>query len=220
VCDLSQRSVQVGLRYTAAGSMDRNDMQLLIVVPVDLTHSPQLVARAGAERIFMIGAGLQRVYSRGRITYADAEPVSAPTIELNIGSDPRDMAKMRDGIRLAWRTLHSGEFDSYFERVALFDEAWLSDDGQLDDYIRGNVITFKHPACTARMGVADDPDTVTDPQGRVRGVHGLRISDASIMPVIPRANTNLTCVALGERMADLLAREDRGEPIGASDRSA
>jgi choline dehydrogenase len=204
VCDLPQRSVQVGLRYTTDGSSDRNDMQILAIVPVDISHAPDLVAQVGADRIFMIGAGLQCSHSRGTVSLDRPDPDAAPRIALNIGSDPRDTLRLREGLRLAWRLLHSGRFDAYFEHVALFDRRWLTDDELLDAYISDNVITFKHPTGTARMGSADDPNAVVDPRGRVHGASGLHVADASIMPAIPRANTNLTCIAIGERIADWL----------------
>ena len=97
----------------------------------------------------------------------------------------------------------------YVERIALLDEATVADEAALVEYVRGNAMTFKHPAGTARMGADGDPLAVLDAACRVRGVEGLRVADASIMPNIPRANTNLTCIAIGERMADLL-RAERG----------
>ena len=80
ICDLPRRSVQTGLRYTASGSAERNDMQLLVVIPVDLEAQPALAAAVGAQRIFMIGAGLQRPRSRGQVLWSGPDPAVPPRI--------------------------------------------------------------------------------------------------------------------------------------------
>ncbi|MFN3148125.1 MAG: GMC family oxidoreductase [Paracoccaceae bacterium] len=79
--------------------------------------------------------------------------------------------------------------------------ALLADDAALKAFVRDNVTGFYHPVGTCRMGAPDDPDAVTDPRGRVRGVGGLRVVDASLMPAIPRANTNLPTMMMAERIA-------------------
>ena len=68
--------------------------------------------------------------------------------------------------------------------------------------MRRNVATGAHPACTSRMGPPDDPMSVADERGRVLGVRNLRLADASLMPVIPRANTNIPTIMLAERIAE------------------
>ena len=200
VCDLPARSVQVGLKYTASGSGEPNDMQLLIAIPVDLTPTPALRRRVGADRVFLIGAGLQRPRSSGRVVWRGA----TPTIELNSGTEPWDMARLRDGLRLAGQVARSDAMAAHIGRIALADDSTLTDDARLDEYVRRYAVTFKHPTGTARMGDDSDPGAVVDTRCRVRGVEGLRVSDASIMPDIPRANTNLTCVMIGEYVADLI----------------
>ena len=79
--------------------------------------------------------------------------------------------------------------------------AMISDDRQLEGWIAQNVAGFFHPVGTCRMGAADDPMTVVDPAGRVRGVDGLRVADASIMPFIPRGNTNIPTIMIAEKIA-------------------
>jgi len=213
VCDLELRSVQVGLRYTATGSSDDGDMQLLIVVPVDLAPTPALAARVGADRVFMIAAGLQRPHSIGHTAPNTSSPLGPPRIELNLVSDPADTSRLCDGLRRAWQIAHSTEMAPHLERIALLDESRLDDDRALAAYVRAGVGTFKHPAGTAKMGGESDPMAVVDAECRVHGVTGLRVADASVMPNIPRANTNLTCIMIAERVADLIA--GASAPVGA-----
>ena len=78
------------------------------------------------------------------------------------------------------------------------------------DFVRENVRGYFHPVGTCRMGPSADPEAVVDGGGRVHGVEGLRVCDASIMPTIPRANTNLTTVAIAERIAASIKRGDDG----------
>lgn len=80
----------------------------------------------------------------------------------------------------------------------------LADDEALEAFIRRAAVGVWHASCSCRMGAPDDPMAVVDPEGRVRGVDGLRVVDASIMPTIPRANINLPTIMIAERIADLM----------------
>ncbi|PSH55592.1 GMC family oxidoreductase [Phyllobacterium sophorae] len=85
----------------------------------------------------------------------------------------------------------------------------INDEEHLDRYIRQNVIPSWHPTSTCKMGAAVDPGAVTDPSGRVLGISGLRVADASVMPFCPRANTNIPTIMVAEKLADTVLREDR-----------
>jgi 5-(hydroxymethyl)furfural/furfural oxidase len=79
------------------------------------------------------------------------------------------------------------------------------DDGACRDWIRGAVVGHWHASCTCRMGAADDPLAVTDASARVRGVEALRVCDASIMPTVPCANTNIPTIMVAEKLAAAIA---------------
>jgi 5-(hydroxymethyl)furfural/furfural oxidase len=81
----------------------------------------------------------------------------------------------------------------------------IADDEQLTEHLRHNVAGTFHVSGTARMGARDDPDAVTDPQGRVHGIAGLRVADASVMPTVPRGNTNLPTIMIAEKLAAAMA---------------
>ena len=83
----------------------------------------------------------------------------------------------------------------------------LADDDTLDAYLQKSVAGVWHPVGSCRMGREDDPLAVTAPNGRVRGTQGLRVCDASVMPSIPCANTNISTIMVAERMADLIKQE-------------
>ena len=89
------------------------------------------------------------------------------------------------------------------ERLEPPDDA-LSSDAALDDWIMREVSTSQHISCTCKMGPASDPMAVVDQYGRVHGIKGLRVVDASIMPDCIRANTNVTTMMIGERISDFI----------------
>jgi choline dehydrogenase len=202
--DLEMPLAQVVVRYTAPGSDEFNDMQLVMFSHVDVAGigGEEAVARVGAPVAIGLPAALERPRSRGRVSLASADPAVAPLIELNFADDPEDVRRLAEGIRLAWRVAHEPEIAAHVERVALLTEAALDSDEALAAYVRATVTTQFHPCGTVRMGRAEDPMAVLDPRCRIRGLENLRVVDASIMPNIPRANINLTSIMIGERVAD------------------
>jgi choline dehydrogenase len=126
-------------------------------------------------------------------------------------TDPEghDIAVMLAGITLARRIAAQPALRGWIEcELAPGPDAVTGD--ELIDYIRKTHNTVYHPAGTARMGAVDDPEAVLDPRLRVKGVTGLRVADASIMPFLPAVNPNITIMMIGEKMSDLLA-EDAGQ---------
>ena len=112
------------------------------------------------------------------------------------------IAKMMDGPA----ALRSWLLDRYVIEGFRFDEV-MRDDEKLEAFIRQAAIGVWHASCSCRMGAADDPMAVTDPTGRVRGVAGLRVVDASIFPVVPCANTNIPTLMTAEKIADAILAE-------------
>ncbi|MFN8533923.1 MAG: mycofactocin system GMC family oxidoreductase MftG [Dehalococcoidia bacterium] len=195
---------QVCLRYTAPGSRYCNDLQIFLRAPLDISGTPSMVQLVGAPVIFSLGAGLLKPLSRGQVTLASADPIAPPRIELNLADEPEDRRRLAEGMRLCWQLGHSSRLAPFVERVAVLDQSTIDDDEALTRYVESTLISFRHPVGTARMGRADDPAAVVDQYGRVHGVDGLLVADASIMPTIPSSGTALTCVMIGERIADFL----------------
>jgi choline dehydrogenase len=111
------------------------------------------------------------------------------------------------GVRLAWQIAHQPEITRHMHHVALLTEQTMSSDDALAAYVRATVSTQFHPCGTARMGPADDPMAVVDQHCRLRTIQNLRVVDASVMPAIPRANINLTCIMIGEHVSDWMRDE-------------
>jgi choline dehydrogenase len=165
-----------------------------------------------------IGVSAFQTFSRGWLRITTTEPDAQPDIEIRMLSDERDQVRMRDGARrlfeVARQPAVSGICDSITAGGVGFamtsDGAGGSlsdfDDAALDAWMLATVSDTQHPVGTCRMGHPGDANVVVDPACRVIGIDGLRVIDASIMPEVPRANTHLTCVMIGEVMADRLKR--------------
>ena len=205
VCERTQPVVQVGVRFTTPGTDDWNDMQLYMISQADLTQIPALMALFEAPMVFAVSAVLQRPRSRGRVSLTSPDPRVQPRIELNYLDDPEDMRRMVEGLRLAWQVAHAPAIIEHAERVPILTEDVVATDEFLQSYLQMAVNTLHHPVGTARMGPDGESGAVVDQHGRVHGIEALRVVDASIMPEIPRANTNLTCIMIGERVADHMA---------------
>jgi choline dehydrogenase len=198
---------QVGLRYTATGSDRFNDMQMYMwsIFP---GRSPQLrFAMPGVESAFMLCVTLQRPKSAGSVRLSSIDADTQPHIDINLLADEQDMERMVDGVRRAWSLLNSEPIAGLTTQVLRPDEATVAGDDQVREFLRGNVTHLVHPVGTCKMGPATDPMAVVDQHGHVHGLEGLRVADASIMPDLPRANTNLTAIMIGERIADWMRRD-------------
>jgi choline dehydrogenase-like flavoprotein len=203
-CDPEMPLAQVVLRYTARGSDEFNDMQQVIFSHVDVAGigGDQAVALVGAPLAIGLPVALERPLARGRLTLASSDPSVQPAIELNFAADAEDIRRLVEGVRLAWQIAQQPEIARHADRVALLDDETMNSDESLAAYVRATVTTQFHPCGTARMGPPGDAMAVVDQQCRLRGVTNLRVVDASIMPTIPRANINLTCIMIGERVVE------------------
>ena len=130
--------------------------------------------------------------------------MAAPLIDPDYLSHPDDIAVLREGVKLARRVFHSEAFSSAFGGDDQPDASLVSDD-DIDKDIRQRAETIYHPVGTCRMG--DDKKAVVDTRLRVNGVRGLRVADASIMPLLISGNTNATCMMIGERAAGFILED-------------
>ena len=144
-----------------------------------------------------------RPESKGRVTLASADPRAMPLIDPRFLSDPRDLALMKKGVRAMYRILETPPMSDYRGRDR--HPVNLDDDAAIEALIRARSDTIYHPVGTARMG--SDDAAVCDPKLRVRGVEGLYVADASIMPKLISGNTNAPSIMIGERAAEFVAAD-------------
>lgn len=160
---------------------------------------------------FQAHVGPMRPTSRGYVRLRDANPASPPRILFNYMGTEQDRREMRAGVRLTREIFAQAAFDPY-RGAELSPGMDIDSDAQIDEHIRQSAETAYHPSCTCRMG--EDEMAVTDSAGRVHGVHGLRVVDASIMPNIVSGNLNVPTIMLAEKLADQI----RGrQPLPPSD---
>ena len=156
---------------------------------------------------FQAHVGPMRSKSRGRVALTSPDPMADPSILFNYMSHPEDWEDFRAAIRLTREIFGQEAFAPYRGREIQPGEA-VQSDTELDDFIREHAESAYHPCGTCRMGAADDPLAVVDPQGRVIGVESLRVADSSIFPQITNGNLNAPSIMAGEKIADhVMGRE-------------
>lgn len=154
-----------------------------------------------------VGVSLYDAFSRGELRLSSAAPDANPIVDENMLADPRDRLRMRDAVRrlaaLAGEpALRAVSDDIRFCETPLTPaEAAALPEAELDALMLQEASDIQHAAGTCHMSAYDDPRGVVDPDLRVRGVDGLRVADASIMPTDCRANLHFTCVMIGEALA-------------------
>ncbi len=149
------------------------------------------------------GAAQPRPHSTGYVRARSADPMEAPAIQPNYLAAEVDQAITLAGLRLARQILSRPEMARYFDHETL-PGANVQTDDELLDFAKRRGNTGYHLVGTAKMGPASDPRAVVDDKLRVHGLHGLRIVDASIMPMLPSANTFAATLAIAEKGADLI----------------
>lgn len=180
----------VTLRYSSGLPQSRpGDLLVVAANPA----SPE-----AGETAFGVKLGL--VHSTGTARLSSADPRAGADIRMNLLGDERDRRLARTAVRTAARLLARGG-EVYDRHGLLVDPS--ADDATLDAWLRDCARDTSHLTGGARMG--DGPSSVVDPALRVRGIARLTVADLSVCPVVPRANTYLTAVMIGERAADFLA---------------
>ncbi|MBR9839872.1 choline dehydrogenase [Salipiger thiooxidans] len=192
----SNQFESAGFIRSAAG-VDYPDIQYHFL-PIAVRYDGQVAAEGHG---FQAHVGPMRSPSRGEVTLRSSDPHEAPRILFNYMSHEKDWADFRKCIRLTREIFEQDAFKPYYKHE-IQPGADVQSDDELDDFIRQHVESAYHPCGTARMGRADDPTAVVDPETRVIGVEGLRLADSSIFPRITNGNLNAPSIMTGEKAAD------------------
>jgi choline dehydrogenase-like flavoprotein len=178
-------------------SLDAPDLQYHFAPGYFIEHGFQQIK----DHAFTFGPTLVHPQSRGRLALRSSNPLDAPRIQANYFADTRDLQRMLEGVKLARSLAATGPLAKYAKRELLPGPA-ARDDAALREHIARYAETLYHPVGTCKMG--NDPSAVVDSELRVRGVEGLRVVDASVMPTVPGGNTNAPTIMIAERAADLI----------------
>ncbi len=157
--------------------------------------------RKGAGHAMAAFCVLLRPESRGSVRLRSADPLAPPEIRVGVYDDPRDLETMRRAVRQV-RDFYAAAPLSDLTGAEMMPGPDVISDAQIDDYNRRTSILAHHASCTCAMGVGTD--AVVDPQLRVRGLDGLRVADASVMPRVIGGNTNAPVIMIAEKAADLI----------------
>jgi choline dehydrogenase len=181
----------------SAAGVDYPDIQYHFI-PAAVRYDGRAAARSHG---FQAHVGPMRSKSRGAISLRSPEPWEKPEIRFNYMSHPDDWADFRHCIRLTREIFGQPAFDDYRGRE-ISPGKEVQSDAELDDFIRAHAESAFHPCGTCKMGRADDPFAVVDPECRVIGVDGLRVADSSIFPRVTNGNLNAPSIMTGEKAAD------------------
>jgi choline dehydrogenase len=156
---------------------------------------------------FQVHVGPMRSKSRGFVRLRSNDPREAPRILFNYLSHPDDLPEWRRAIRLTRELFRQGAMQRYAAEEIQPGAAVVAD-AEIDDFVREHSESAYHPCGTCRMGAADDPMAVVDPECRVIGIEALRVADSSIMPQVTNGNLNAPTIMIGEKASDHILGKD------------
>ncbi len=198
--DLRVPRLQVGMRYTASGSSLRNDMSILTC---SLANEGAVIGNTPPVGFYLVPA-LYLAMGSGEVKLASSDPHSKPLLRYNYLAEPFDLLRMREAVRICLDLLEHPSFRTIVAESVTPTQEDLTSDAAIDQWLLRTAATSHHSSSSCKMGPASDPLAVVDQFGKVHGLEGLRVADASIMPDCIRANTNVTTMVIAERIADFM----------------
>ncbi|AIY16926.1 NAD(P)-binding protein [Pimelobacter simplex] len=194
------------IRYSSGMTPDTHDM-MMVALNQNALAMASAEPRAGAGAV---GVFVNRTYSRGTLRLRGTDPRSQPALSFNMLDDDRDVDRLAVGLRQLAELVENPAFGEItagdlWAANAPVRAALDGPEAGLRAYLRATAVDTQHATSTCRMGDPAAATTVVDPDGRVLGIEGLRVADASVFPFVPRANTHLASVLVGELLAARLA---------------
>ncbi|MCX7283367.1 MAG: choline dehydrogenase [Novosphingobium sp.] len=194
-----QNGLEAGAFLKSRPDLDRPDLQIHFVIAIMQDHAKVQVKRDG----FTLHVCQLRPESRGRVGLASADPYADPAILANFLSTEEDRRVVREGIRIA-RHVAAQDALAPYRGEEIWPGSTVQADDDIDAWVRARGETIYHPVGTARMGLRDDPMAVVDKDCKVIGLEGLRVVDASVIPLLIGGNTNAPTIMIAEKIADVI----------------
>ena len=190
------QGVRIGLRYTATGSDTPNDVMIM----TNSIFSP-LSGDVLPDRGIRLSCALELPAGSGEVELQSADPLQQPRFNYRYMENDWDRERLREAVRLCRRLVDYPPYAEVLDAWVSPTDPELADDDLLDSWLKRTIGSARHMSGTCKMGSDGDPAAVVDQRLKVRGVDGLWVADASILPKVPRANTHATVIMVGERLA-------------------
>ena len=194
-----QQFLESGAFVRSREGLSRPDVQIHGVLAIMKDHGKERVKKDG----FSFHLCQLRPESRGRIGLRSADPFADPTIFANYLASEVDRRTLRECVRIGRDVAAQAALDPY-RGDEYFPGKEVRSDAEIDAWVRRTAETIYHPVGTCKMGTAGDAMAVVDERLRVRGLAGLRVIDASVMPTLVGSNTNAPTIMIAEKAADLI----------------
>lgn len=212
--DTSSPRLQVALRYSSRESKLTDDMMMWMgSYAINGDYRDILSSGTSDNKLQVEVTGIQITISlylatsRGSVTLNPANPNGNPVVNLNLLHTDSDVSRMAEGVEIASEIMESPSLENIVEGRTSPPDGIFNDKSQFHKWLRSSTTTGNHLTSTCAMGIASDEFAVVDESCRVFGLDNLYVADASIMPKTVRANTNVTTMMIGERLADFLNNE-------------
>lgn len=195
---LASNAAEAGGFIRTEPGLDRPDVQYTFMV--GMKDNPRTLPRRHG---YFLHMAVLRPATRGRLELVSRDPAAKPLLHPEFLEDRRDVQVLMRAMREARRIVAQPALQR-LSGAELLPGPAIEDDAALERFVRDKVATTYHPVGTCKMGPADDPLAVVDPQLRVHGIEGLRVADASIMPNLVGGNTAAPAMMIGERAAHFI----------------
>lgn len=193
---IGKQTPSIGAKIWTKSSISKNNELDLHITATHLFPHELSPTKVG----FVLAVALARPISKGRVWIESTDPTVPPKIDLNFLDEKQDRIKLLEGIKLARKIAQTKPLSGLI--VSELSPA-TDDDDLILKSIEESLDTYHHPVSTAPMGIENDPKAVVDLSANVYGVKNLKIVDASIMPDVPSVATNVTTIAIAERIAHM-----------------
>ncbi len=211
------QGLEAGAFVKSRPDLELPDLQMHFISAIMYDH-----ARVNADRHgYSCHVCLLRPESKGHIGLKSNDPFEHALIQANYLTAESDLVAMREGVKIVRDVLGQKAMDPY-RGPELQPGAYVQSDEQIDDWVRKNAETIYHPVGTCKMGTENDAMAVVDGELKVRGVNGLRVVDASVMPTLIGGNTNAPTIMIAEKASDMILNKaaPRAEHIAIAEDAA
>ncbi|KMJ47037.1 glucose-methanol-choline oxidoreductase [Xenorhabdus khoisanae] len=216
VCTTGLPWRQIAARISS-GYDEKVDVQIGLLNNVASDTVPGFRDRVAYPMLVGASVMLMRPEIQGQVFISSATPTVLPQIDLPLTRTPSDIARLVGGVRKIWEVLRHAEVDAFLDGIQFWSHSMIYNDEIMNSAIKNLVNPGWHASGTLRMGSSSDPDSATQEDGRVHGITGVTVADASLFPTIPSMPTNLTTIMVAERIVSFLI-EREAERETTSDR--